>query len=406
MLLNDTQIRKSSPTNKPYKLADGDGLYLLVLPTGKKHWRLKYRFAGKEKLLSIGTYPVISIAEAREKRFEARKLLKGQGIDPATVKRERKQQDAVNNRNSFEAVAREWHEKKRSAWTPYYAKQVMQRLEKDIFPKLGHRPIRSVTARDILEMARVIEKREALELSHRAVQVCGKVFQYAIITDRASDNPAVALRGALKTAQPAHYAHLEHNELPGFLNALNNYDGGLQTKLGLKLMLLTFVRPSELRLTKWSEIDFERKELRIPAERMKKRSPHLVPLSEQAIELLNTLKKLNGNWDHVFPSVQSPRKCMTSNAMLYALYTMGYKGKATVHGFRATASTILNESGLFGCDVIERQLSHQERNRVRAAYDHAEHLPARRQMMQWWADYLKEKGLCVNTSQLLDYAVA
>jgi integrase len=206
------------------------------------------------------------------------------------------------------------------------------------------------------------------------------------------------LRGVLKTAPRNHHAYLGHNELPGFLEKLEAYDGSLQTQLAIKLLILTFVRATELRGAKWSEISLERKEWRIPAERMKMRTPHIVPLSSQAIQLLKTLQKLNGHREHVFPSKPSPRKCMSSNAMLFVLWELGYKGKATIHGFRATASTILNESGLFGRDVIERQLAHLERNRIRAAYDHSEHLPARREMMQWWGNYLD--GIKSNNVQL------
>jgi integrase len=386
MKLSEVKVRNAKPEKKPYKLGDGDGLYLLVHPAGHKYWRMKYRFDDKEKLLALGTYPEVSLAEAREKRFEVRRL-KAQGIDPSELKKEKKRKEAINNGNSFETITREWIEKKSGSWTPYYARQVTQRFEKDIFPKIGHRPISAITSKEILQVAQSIEQRDAIEIAHRAVQISGQVFQYAIITDRAENNPAVALRGALKTRTPVHRAHLGRNELPEYLEKLEEYDGGTQTKLALKLLLLTFVRPSELRCTTWSEIDFSRKEWRIPAERMKMRTPHIVPLSSQALELLQILKRLNGNWSYVFPSVQAPRKCMSSNAMLFALWTMGYKGKATVHGFRGTASTILNESGLFGRDVIERQLAHMERNRVRAAYDHAEHLPARREMMQWWADH-------------------
>lgn len=387
MKLSEAKIRNLKPKNKAYKMGDGDGLYIFVKPTGRKYWRMKYFYENKEKVLSIGVYPEISLAEAREKRFEVRKM-KANGVDPATAIREQKQQKSIESSNSFQSVALEWHENRVSSWTPYYAKQLKQRLEKDVFPKIGHRPISAITAKEILQMAQAIEERNAYDIAHRAVQICGQIFQYAIITDRAEDNPAPALRGALKTRPQTHHAYLGANELPAFMEKLETYDGGIQTKLAIKLILLTFVRTTELRAAKWSEIDFDSNEWRIPAERMKMRMPHIVPLSSQAVKIFNTLKKLNGQREHVFPSAQSPHKCMSNNTMLFALYAMGYKKRATVHGFRATASTVLNESDLFGRDVIERQLAHQERSRVRAAYDHAEHLPARRKMMQWWGDYV------------------
>lgn len=394
MALTDVKVKGAKPQEKDYKLADSGGLYLLVKPTGGKYWRMKYRHSGKEKLLTFGVYPDISLADARAQRDDARKL-KAKGFDPGEFKKEQKEQAAERAQNSFEHIAREWHALQCSKWSPYYAKQVLARLENDVFPDIGTKPIDAVTTRELLKIARAMEARDAIELAHRAVQVCGQIFNYAIITEKTEHNPAAAIRGALKTPQTNHYAHLSANELPEFLAALEAYDGGrgLQTKLAIKLLLLTFVRTNEICGARWEEIDFERAEWRIPAERMKMRSPHTVPLSAPALDTLKTLKRLNGKWEYVFPSVQSPRKCMSNNTMLFALYTMGYKDRTTIHGFRATASTILNESGLFPVDVIERQLAHQERNRVRAAYNHAEYLPERRKMMKWWSKYLNERGL-------------
>jgi integrase len=389
MPLTVLEVQKAKPKEKPYKLGDGGGLYLLVKPNGGKYWRVKYHFAGKERVLALGVFPDISLADARKRREEA-KMSKQNGVDPFEVKQEQKRGFLAIHENTFEKVAREWHEVKSGRWSPYYAKQVMQRLENDIFPKIGHRLPSKILPSDLLKIARAIEGRDAVEIAHRAVAMCGQIFQYAIITDRATNNPAIALRGALKTAERKHRAYLERNDLPEFLATLERYDGSIQTKSAIRLLMLTFVRPSELCGAKWSEIDIKRKEWRIPAERMKMRTPHLIPLSSKAIEVLTTLKKLNGHWELVFPGQQNKRKPMSTNAMLFAIWEMGYKGKATSHGFRGTASTILNESGLFGRDVIERQLAHQERNRVRAAYDHAEHLPARQKMMQWWADYLDD----------------
>lgn len=401
MKLNESKIKSLKPRQTAYKVGDGDGLYLFVKPTGQKYWRMKCFHEGKEIVLSFGPYPEITLGEAREKRFQARKLL-ANGTNPAAIMREQKRQKELEDRNSFQHIALEWHEKKTGRWSAYYAKQVKQRLEKDVFPKIGHKAITSITAKDVLQMAQAIEQRDALEIAHRAVQICSKVFQYALVQELVENNPAAALRGALKSTPPKqHHAYLRHNDLPDFLQKLEMYDGSIQTQMAMKLLLLTFVRSNEVCGARWSEIDFERQEWRIPAARMKRRVEHIVPLSSQAVQLLRILHKMNGQREHVFPSTQSPRKCITSNTLLYALYTIGYKDKATIHGFRATASTILNESGLFERDAIERQLAHMERNRIRAAYDHAEHLPLRRQMMAWWADYL-DSALATSKKKQLD----
>jgi integrase len=387
MTLTVLQVQKAKPKEKPYKLTDGKGLYLLVSPNGSKCWRYKYYWLGRERVLALGVFPEVSLVEARDRHHEARRL-KAQFIDPSEHKREQKMIAYAKYDNTFEKIAREWHGHKMHGWSAYYAKQVMQRLESDIFPRIGNRLTNTLTASDLLKVARSIEARDAIEMAHRSVAMCGQIFQYAIITDRATQNPAVALRGALRTIERKHRPYIKQQELPEFLRRLNGYERSIQTKLAIQLLMLTFVRPSELCKAKWSEIDFERREWRIPAERMKMRTPHIVPLSNQAFEILSTLHKLNGRWEYVLPSTKSPRKCVTTNSLLFVVWELGYKGKATAHGFRGTASTILNESGQFNRDVIERQLSHLERNRIRAAYDHAEHLPARQHMMQWWADYL------------------
>jgi integrase len=389
-MLTQIAIKNAKPEAKPYKLADARGLYLLVHPNGGKYWRWKYRFERKERVLALGVFPEVGLADARDKQADARKLLKDD-IDPNEARRTKPRKADDEAKNSFQAVAHEWLEIRKSAWSEYYSRQVLQRLQLDIFPAIGAKDINSINAREVLEIARSIESRGALEMAHRAVQICGKVFVYGIVTERCIDNPAKALRGALRTATVKHNPHLSDQELGGFMTALEKYDGGTQTKLAIRFLVLTFVRTSELCKATWDEISFERREWRIPATRMKMKRPHIVPLSNQAMALLDTLHKLNGHREYVFPSVQSPRKPMSNNTMLYALYTMGYKGKTTGHGFRAMASTILNESGEFSRDVIERQLAHQERNRVRAAYDHSEHLPARREMMQWWADYVESQ---------------
>jgi integrase len=396
MPLTDTTIRNAKPTAKPYKLADGDGLYLLVKPNAGKYWRFKYRFTGKEKLLALGVYPDVTLADARDRRAHARKALAA-GNDPSQVKQEAKRLAVLKSENTFEVIAREWHETNLNTWTPKHGANVIKRLEGDIFPKLGNRPINEVSAPELLSVLRLVEKRDALDLTRTIAQYCTRIFAYAIATGRGERNPAMDLRGALKTPVTKHHAHLKAGDLPEFLQKLEVYDGELQTKLGLKLLLLTFVRTSELRGAEWTEINFDKAEWRIPALRMKMKDPHIVPLSMQALAIFKELQQHNGNRQFVFPQQYKPSKCMSENAMLYALYRIGYRSRTTGHGFRATASTILNENG-FAADWIERQLAHIERNKVRAAYNHAQYLPERRKMMQWWGDYIDAitKGKKVN----------
>lgn len=387
MSLSDAKVRNAKPQAKPYKISDGDGMFLLVTPSGSKYWRLKYFFAGKEKLLALGVYPDVGLADARERRAQARKVLAA-GNDPGEAKREAKRLATLNAENLFETVALEWYEQRRNGWVDSYSKKMLVRMKTHIFPKLGKRQVTAITAPEILSMLRVIEKSGTLETAQIIKQMCGQIFMYAIATGRAERNPVPDLRGALKTPVKKHHAHLKAAELPEFLQKLEAYHGYPITKLALRFLLLTFVRTTELRSAKWAEIDFDRSEWRIPAERMKMREQHVVPLSTQATMVLRELQRHSGNWQYIFPNQQKPINCMSENAMLFALYRMGYRSKATGHGFRATASTILNENG-FPPDVIERQLAHSERNLVRAAYNHAQYLPERRRMMQWWGDYLE-----------------
>lgn len=400
MPLTDIVCRNTKPGDKPKKLADGEGLYLEVMPSGGKYWRMKYRFAGKEKRLAIGVYPAISLLKAREQKTRARKLLM-EGIDPSSAKKQVKQKIILNQQNNFEAIAREWHERQTGAWTPLYAKAVLKRLEKDVFPAIGHRPIADITAPELLAALRTIEKGDALDLAHRAHQMTGQIFRYAIATGRAERDISVDLRGALKTRKKEHYAHLEARELPAFFDALHALNGNVQTKLAIELLIHTFVRTIELRGARWEEIDFDKAEWRIPAERMKMREKHIVPLSPQALAILHQLHKITGWSEYVFPS-QNRQKMpyMSENTILHNLYRMGYKGKVTAHGFRATASTILNEHG-FRPDVIEKQLAHGERNEVRASYNHAQYLPERREMMQWWSTYLDNTATGTHTQKVV-----
>jgi len=386
MLLNDVKIRNAKPKDKPQKLTDGDGMYLYVHPNGGKYWRFQYRFAGKQKVLALGVYPEVSLADARERRIQARKALAA-GNDPSQIKQEAKRLTIFNHDNTFEAVAREWHEGRLAKWQPEHAKKILKRMEANIFPKLGNRPIADITPLEFLTVLRGIEERGASELAHRLLQVCGQVFNYAVITQRRKDVPTVSLRGALKPVVKKNHAYIKPNELPEYLQKLEAYDGAHQTKLALKFLLLTFVRTGELRGALWSEINWDKAEWRIPGERMKMKTPHIVPLSRQAIAVLKEVQLLTGQWQYVFPNQHKPSGHMSENTMLYALYRMGYHSKATGHGFRSTASTILNEHG-FLPDIIERQLAHCERNETKAAYNHAEYLPQRRDMMQWWGDYI------------------
>lgn len=387
MALTDTTIRTAKPREKQFKLSDSRGLYLLVKPNGGKYWRLKYQHGGKEKLLALGVYPEISLKEAREKCDHARKIIR-EGIDPCVARKEEKHQIMLQTENSFNSIALEWHEVRKHAWTTRHADYVLRRLQLDVLPTLGHRPLAEIKPPELLSIIRSIEARGAIDIAHRILQTCGQIFRYAIASGRAERDISTDLRGALKTRKKSHFAAIKEVELPEFLAKLKEYDGHIQTKLAIQLLMLTFVRTSELRAARWEEIDLDKAEWRIPAERMKMRKEHIVPLSKQVIEVLQQLKALNGDQGYVFLNRTNPHKCMSENTILYALYRMGYHSRATGHGFRATASTILNEQG-YRPDVIERQLAHSERNKVRASYNHAEYLPERRQMMQEWADYLE-----------------
>ena len=386
MPLTNIACKNAKPLPKARKLADSGGLYLEVLPSGGKYWRMKYRFHGKEKRLAFGVYPDVTLDDAREQRSRAKKILT-EGKDPADVKKQDRLISKANYENSFEHVAREWHEGKKALWVPSHATRIMRRLEKDVFPKIGSRPVSDITAPELLAVIRQIENRDANDLAKRVLQNCGQVFRYAVASGRAERDPTNDLRGALKAVKHKNYAFLKADELPEYIEKLEAYDGHILTRLALKFLLLTFVRSAELRGATWSEVDFTKAEWRIPAERMKMKEPHIVPLSKQAVKVLEQVRQHSGNREHIFPNQHHPRGCMSENTLLFALYRMGYHSKATAHGFRSTASTTLNEHG-FRPDVIERQLAHAERNQIRAAYNHAEYLPERRDMMQWWGSYL------------------
>lgn len=386
MSLTDIKCKTAQPKEKIYKLSDEKGLYLQVNPNGSKYWRLKYRFDGKEKKLSFGVYPELSLKEARDKADAARKKIKD-GVDPSEEKKLVKLTRMIDAENSFEAVAREWHEKQKDRYTAKHHKTVLVRLEKDVFPLLGSKPIGQIKAPELLVTVQRIEKRGAVDLSHRMLQTSGQIFRYAIATGRAERDISADLRGSLTTRKKVNHANLKENDLPEFLHKLENYQGELQTRLAMQILVLTFVRTAELRGMKWKEVNFDTAEWHIPAERMKMREKHIVPLSKQVIELLKQIRTIHNNQEFVFPSRINPHKSTSENTLIYALYRMGYHSKATAHGFRATASTILNEKN-FRADIIEKQLAHGERNKVRASYNHAQYLPDRKDMMQWWADHL------------------
>ena len=387
--LTDSKIKAAKPKEKPYKLSDGAGMYLQVTPTGNKYWRFKYRFGGIEKLLALGVYPDVKLAAARLKRKAARALLDA-NQDPGLAKKEEKRQQIMRGNNTFEAVAREWHEQQRHRWTDRHANKVLNSLVNNIFQSLGSRPIAEISPVELLDVLRVIEHRGALVVARETLQRCSAVFRYAIASCRAESNPAADLQGALKPPKERHYASLSADDLPEFLTKLDQFDGYKVTQLAMRLLLLTFVRTVELRGARWDEFDLDKKLWRISAGRMKMGVEHLVPLSDQAIDVLKALQPITGRYDLLLPGRTNINKPMSENTVLFALYRMGYHGKATGHGFRSTASTLLNEMQ-YPSDVIERQLAHGERDKVRAAYNNAQYLDQRTEMMQAWADYLDSR---------------
>jgi integrase len=387
-MLSDTAIRQAKPALKPRKLFDASGLYLLIAPTGGKWWRLKYRFAGKERLLALGTYPDVGLQQARGKRDAARKLV-ADGIDPGAERKAAKAASMQRESGGFEAVAREWVDKFSARWAPTHATTVIRRLERDVFPWLGASPASEIAAPELLAVLRRVEARGALETAHRIHQVCGQVFRYAVATGRAQRDPSADLRGALPPVREKHHAALtEPKQVGALLRAINGYQGSFVTRCALRLAPLVFVRPGELRKAEWSEFDLDGATWRIPAIRMKMRVEHIVPLSRQAVEVLRELHPLTGAGHYVFPGARTAGRPMSENAVTAALRRMGYgRDEMTGHGFRSTASTLLNELG-WSADAIERQLAHAERDAVRSAYNRAEYLDERRRMMQAWADHL------------------
>ncbi len=387
MPLSDTTVRQAKPRDKIYRLTDSGGLYLEVAPNGSRYWRFKYRFEGKEKRLALGVYPTVTLARAREDALAAKRKLHD-GIDPQEEKKERKRIEKIAGGGSFEEIAREWHKVMKSKWTAHHSRNTIESLEKEIFPIFGQRPLAQLKAPEILEAIRRIEKRGAIDIAQRVRQRVSAVFAFAIGCGLAEYNPVSAMKGIFLTRRKQPRAMLPPAELPQFLVALRGHRGDKMVELGLRLIILTMVRTTELRGAPWSEFDFARKVWSIPAERMKMRAPHVVPLSRQTLETLEELKTISGSHKLLLPGRSERDKPISENTLLYALYRLGYHKRATTHGFRALASTLLNECGLWRSDAIERQLAHQEQNAVRAAYHRAEYLEERTRMMQYWADFL------------------
>lgn len=381
--------RAACPPERPHiRLTDAQGLYLEVTKAGGKYWRLKYRHNGKEKRLALGVFPDVSLAQAREASNAARKTI-AQGQDPAELKKQAKATKALSDANTFEQVARQWHAHWKPARTPRHAEYVLRRLEADVFPAIGSRPVSSLTAPQLLAMAKSIETRGALDIAKRAFQTCSQILRFAVAHGLAERNPASDVRpsDALSTRKKQNFARLDEREMPELLRKIEAYIGSPYTRLAMKLIALTFVRTSELIGAKWCEFDLVAREWRIPGQRMKMGTPHLVPLSPQAVEVLQALQTLSGGRELLFPGERDHAKPMSNNTILAALKRMGYAGRMTGHGFRGVASTILHEQG-YPHHVIELQLAHQERDEVSAAYNHATHLKERRAMMDAWATHL------------------
>jgi len=388
MALTDTGIKALKAAPKPQKHFDAAGLFLLVTPNGGKWWRFKYRFGGREKLISFGTYPEVPLKDARNARDQARKDIAA-GIDPGVKRKAEKASKSVHAANSFEVIAREWFTKHEASWVESHSSKIIRRFERDVFPWIGARPIGELTAAELLSVVQRVEGRNALDTAHRTLQNCSQVFRYAVATLRVGRDPTTDLRGALPPVKQSHHASITEPKAIGeLLRAIDGYSGSFITQCALKLAPLTIVRPGELRKAEWTEFDLDSAEWRIPPERMKMRELHIVPLSAHAVKVLRELHALTGEGKYVYPGARTNGRPMSENTVNAALRRLGYTSdEMTGHGFRSMASTRLNEQG-WNRDAIERQLAHAERDDVRAAYNYAEHLPERKKMMQWWADYL------------------
>ncbi|MCS3604479.1 integrase [Buttiauxella sp. BIGb0471] len=405
MALTDIKVRTVKPLDKPFKLTDGEGMHLLINPNGSKYWRLQYRFGGKQKMLALGVYPTVTLADARKRREIAKKLI-SDGIDPAEKKKEDKIEQ--NGSTTFESVARDWHASCSKKWSSSHSERVLKSLADNLFPSIGKSKISDLKTRDLLTPIKVVEASKRYEVAARLQQRTTAIMRYAVQSGLIEYNPAQEMAGAIAVAKREHRPALDFERIPELLDRIESFKGRKLTKLAVKLTLMVFIRSSELRFARWSEIDFERAMWTIPAERellegvkhshrgSKMRTPHLVPLSRQALVVLKEIQAISGDHNLIFIGDHNPEKPMSENTVNTALRGMGYDTKIEVcgHGFRAMACSALIECGLWSKDAVERQMSHQERNSVRAAYIHkAEHLDERRLMVQWWADYLQENRL-------------
>jgi len=398
--LTQLQIKNAKAREKPYKLADGGGLYLEVTPVGGKHWRMKYRqSSGKENKLHFGSFPAVSLADARERRDSARQLL-ASGADPGRVRDEQERQARMAAANTFELVAREWHRTMLPQWQPQTAKDILHRFEQDVFPLIGKQPVTGIQSRDVLDAIRAVERRGALEIASRLTANCSRVFRFAMRCGLAERNPAEHLREVLTPREKGHFAAIGPGGLPEFLRALNANEAcmGLPVRVAMRLMLLVFVRTSELIETPWAEIDLEKGEWVIPWRRMKRgkrrinpdKTDHHVCLPRQGLALLRQLHRVTGGGTWLFPNMRDPKRPMSNNSLLKALERMGYKGGMTGHGFRSLAMSTLKELLHYRHEVVDRQLAHAQKDKLESAYDRASYLDERRVMMQRWADYLDE----------------
>ena len=387
--LTATEVKQAKPGDKDRKLSDGGGLFLLVAKTGGKRWRYKYRFAGKEKLLALGTYPELSLAEARKRHQDARERL-AQGIDPGEMRKVEKLTRHQAAADSFEAVALEWFNTHQADKSEGHRKRMRRMLEKDLFPHLGNRPIAGITASELLTVLRRIEARGAMDIAHRAKQAAGQVFRYAVATGRAERDPSGDLKGALSPRQTKHRpAITDPSGVGRLMLAIDNYQGGPVVKAALQLSALLFLRPGEMRAMEWAEINWEAERWELAAERMKKKRPHIVPLPRQALEILRELHKLTGRGRYVFPSARGGSRPLSENGVRTALRTMGYSNDEMVpHGFRPMARTLLDEVLRYPTDWIEHQQARAVRDPTGRAYNRTSHLENRTKMMQGWADYL------------------
>lgn len=400
-MLTVLEVKNAKPKDRPYKLTDGKGLVLHVSPSGKRTWRYRFSIAGTESTFVLGEYPVLTLELARLKRAEAREMVKA-GKNPGEERRVQKQAvlqlkeaEKIKSKNSFEAVALEWHKKKLADWKPNHAKSILATMRQDVFPVIGRIPVDQITAPAIKEILTRIEERGALVIAAKILQRITAVFRYAIQSGLATYNPASDMKGVIKTRKAVHHPMIKPDELPVFLQTLNTADIHTTTKLAIQFVILTAARTSEVRAATWAEIDFEKCVWSIPAERMKMKRPHTVPLSKAALAILNRVKILYGGEGLIFPGIKDKGQPLSENTMLYGMYRMGYHTRATIHGFRGLFSTIANESELFNPDAIERQLAHCEKNATKAAYDRAEYMEQRRKMMEWYGELIENatKGL-------------